>query len=103
MKPHKQILSLFCQFLKSDPSCCVYLYHLLSVLSWLAEGRSCARLDSVLELCVGREEGKWDEGAGALLVLMLRDGDSGFGVEDADEAGMSGEKHIKSDASWSLF
>lgn len=60
--------------------------HLLSELSWLAEGRSCARLDRVVELCAGRLEGKWEEGVGALLVLMFRDGDSGFGVEDADDA-----------------
>lgn len=60
--------------------------HLLSELSWLAEERSCARLDSVEELCAGRVEGRWEEGAGTPLVLILRDGDSGFGVEDADEA-----------------
>lgn len=57
------------------------------MLSGLAEGRSWARLGSVVELWWGREEGRWEEGAGALLVLMLREGDSGFGVEDADGAG----------------
>lgn len=65
---------------------CVLLHHLLSELSWLAEGRSGARLESVAELCAGRVEGKWDEGAEAPLVLMFIDGDSGFGVEEADEA-----------------
>lgn len=60
--------------------------HLLSELSWLAEGSSCARLESVEELCAGRVEGKWEEGAEAPLALMFIDGDSGFGVEDADEA-----------------
>lgn len=64
----------------------MFTCHLLSELSWLAEGRSCARLESVVELCAGRVEGKWEEGTGAPLVLMLRDGDSGFGVEDADVA-----------------
>lgn len=39
-----------------------------------------------MELCAGRVEGKWEEGAEAPLELMFRDGDSGFGVEDADEA-----------------
>lgn len=31
-------------------------------------------------------EGKWEEGAEGPLALMFRDGDSGFGVEDDDEA-----------------
>lgn len=44
-----------------------------------------------MELCAGRLEGKWEEGAGAPLVLMLRDGDSGFGVEDADEVSKAAE------------
>lgn len=56
--------------------------YLLSALSWLAEGKSGARL----ELCAGSVDDKWEEGAEAPLVLMFRDGDSGFGVEDADEA-----------------
>ena len=47
---------------------------------------SCGRLGSA-ELWEGMEEGMRAEGAGALLVLMLREGDSGFGVEEADEAG----------------
>lgn len=64
----------------------MYVGHLLSELSWLPEGRSCARLESVVELCAGRLEGKWEEGAEGPLALMFRDGDSGFGVEDADEA-----------------
>lgn len=54
-------------------------------LSWLAEGRSWARLESVPELCAGRDC-KWEEGAEAPLLLMFKDGESGFGVEDADEA-----------------
>ena len=44
----------------------------------------------MVELCAGRVEGKWEEGVGAPLVLMFRDGDSGFGVEDADEAKKGG-------------
>lgn len=60
--------------------------HLLSELSWLTEGRSAARPESVVELCGGRVDGKWEEGAEAPLVLMFIDGDSGFGVEEADEA-----------------
>lgn len=64
--------------------------YLLSELSWLAEGRSCARLESVVELCAGSAEDKWEGGAGAPLVLMFR-GDSGFGVEDADEAEKKGK------------
>lgn len=64
----------------------MYACHLLSELSWLAEGSSCARLESVLELCGGKVEGKWEEGAEGPLVLMFRDGESGFGVEDVDEA-----------------
>lgn len=64
----------------------MYAGHLLSELSWLTEGRSCARLESVVELCAGRLEGKWEEGAEGPLALMFRDGDSGFGVEDDDEA-----------------
>ena len=59
--------------------------NLLCELRWLAEGMSCARLESV-ELCGGMEEGRWEEGAEGPLVQMFRDGDSGFGVEDADEA-----------------
>ena len=59
--------------------------HLLSALSWLAEGRSCARLESVVEVCAGSEDGKWDEGAEGPLVLMFTDDDSDFGVEEADE------------------
>lgn len=39
-----------------------------------------------MELCAGRLEGKWEEGAEGPLALMFRDGDSGFGVEDDDEA-----------------
>lgn len=31
-------------------------------------------------------EGKWEEGAEGPLALMFRDGDSGFGVEEDDEA-----------------
>lgn len=46
-------------------------------------------LECVLEVCAGKVEGKWEEGAGAPLVLMLIDGDSGFGMEDAEEAGKS--------------
>lgn len=67
---------------------CLQLFkpHLLSVVSWLAEGRSCERLESVVELCVDKVEGKWEEGAGALFVLIFRAGDSGFGVDDAEEA-----------------
>lgn len=65
---------------------CVCVCHLLSELSWLTEGRSCVRLESVVELCGGRLEGRWDEGAVGPLALMLRDGESGFGVEDDDEA-----------------
>lgn len=42
-----------------------------------------------MELCAGRLDGKWEEGAEGPLVLMFRDGESGFGVEDADEAGRS--------------
>ncbi len=49
-------------------------------------GMSCARLESAVELCAGRVAGKWEEGAEGPLVLMFKDGDSGFGVEDADEA-----------------
>lgn len=60
-------------------------------MSWLAEGRSWARLESVVELCGGKDEGKWEEGAVALLVLMFRAGDSGFGVEDADEVSSAAE------------
>lgn len=44
-----------------------------------------------MELCAGRDEGKWEEGAEAPLVLMFRDGDSGFGVEDADEVSRAAE------------
>lgn len=66
------------------------MYHLLSELSWLAEGMSCARLESVEELCAGRAEDKCEEGAEAPLVLMFIDGESGFGVEDADEAEKKG-------------
>lgn len=61
--------------------------HLLSELSWLTEGRSWARLESVLELWAGRLEDRWEGGAAGPLALMLRDGESGFGVEDDDEAG----------------
>lgn len=64
------------------------MHHLFSTLSWLAEGRSCARLESVVELCAGSEDGKWDEGAEGPLALMFTDGDSDFGVEEADEAKM---------------
>lgn len=59
--------------------------YLLSVAK-LAEGMSCGRLGSAV-LWGGMEEGMRAEGAGALLVLMLGEGDSGFGVEEADEAG----------------
>jgi len=47
----------------------------------------------VLELCAGRGADRWEEGTeGTLLVLMLRDGgDSGFGVEDADEVSSAAE------------
>lgn len=48
-------------------------------------------MESVVELCAGRVEGKWEEGAEAPLVLMLRDGDSGLGVEDADEVSRAAE------------
>lgn len=51
---------------------------------------SCARLESV-ELCGGMEEGRWEEGAEGPLVQMFRDGDSGFGVEDADEVSRAAE------------
>lgn len=47
---------------------------------------SCGRL-GIAELWGGMEEGMRAEEAGALLVLMLREGDSGFGVEEADKAG----------------
>lgn len=55
-------------------------------LSWVAEGRSCVRLESVVALCAGRLEAKWEEGTEGPLALILRDGESGFGVEDAEEA-----------------
>lgn len=51
---------------------------------------SWARLESV-ELCGGMEEGRWEEGAEGPLVQMFRDGDSGFGVEDADEVSRAAE------------
>lgn len=35
------------------------------------------------------EEGMRAEEAGALLVLMLREGDSGFGVEEADKGSIA--------------
>ena len=73
----------------------MYVCHLLSELSWLAEGRSCARLESAVELCAGRVEGRCEEGAEAPLVLMFRDGDSGFGVEEADEAEEEGRRKEK--------
>lgn len=38
-----------------------------------------------MELCAGSAVDKWEVGAGAPLELMFR-GDSGFGVEDANEA-----------------
>lgn len=52
-------------------------------------GRSCARLESVVELCAGKVEGKREEGAEVPLVMFI-DGDSVFGVEDADEAEREG-------------
>lgn len=61
---------------------------LLSEFSWLADGRSCVRLESVVELCGGKVGVKWEDADGP-LVLMFTDGDSGFGVEEADDA----EKH----------
>lgn len=36
-------------------------------------------------------DGKWEEGAEAPLVLMFIDGDSGFGVEEADEVSRAAE------------
>jgi len=67
------------------------LYHLLRELSWLAEGRSCVRLESAVELCALRVEGKWEEGAEGPLALIFIDDDSGFGVEEADEAERMGK------------
>lgn len=48
----------------------------------------------MVELCAGRVEDKWEGGTGAPLVLMFR-GDSGFGVEDADEPEKKGEMSSK--------
>ena len=42
-----------------------------------------------MELCAGRVEGKREEGAEVPLVMFIN-GDSGFGVEDADEAEREG-------------
>lgn len=42
-------------------------------------------------LCVGSEEGRWEEGAEGPLVLMFTDDGSGFGVEETDDA----EKKVK--------
>lgn len=70
------------------------LCHLLSELSWLTEGRSCAKLDSVVELCAGRLEDKCEVGTVAPLVPIFR-GDSGFGVEDADEPKDKGQMSSK--------
>lgn len=39
-------------------------------------------------------EGKWEEGAEGPLALMFRDGDSGFGVEDDDEAERGLERKV---------
>lgn len=44
-----------------------------------------------MELCGGMVDGKWEEGAEAPLVLMFIDGDSGFGVEEADEVSRAAE------------
>lgn len=52
----------------------------------VAEGSSGARLDRV-ELWGVTEGGNRDNGAeGATLVLLAKDGDSGFGVEELDVA-----------------
>lgn len=45
----------------------------------------------MVELCVGSEDGRWEEGAEGPLVLMFTDGGSGFGVEETDDA----EKKVK--------
>lgn len=66
----------------------------MSELSCVAEGRSCAKLESVVELWVVRVAGRWEEGADGPLVLMFIDDDSGFGVEEADEAGRRSEKPL---------
>lgn len=47
-----------------------------------------------MELCAGRLEGRWEGGAVGPLALMLRDGESGFGVEDDDEAEGSGNNGL---------
>lgn len=52
----------------------------------VAEGSSWARLDRV-ELWGVTEGGNRDNGAeGTTLVLLAKDGDSGFGVEELDVA-----------------
>lgn len=61
------------------------MINLLSEFSWLADGKSCARLERVVVLCAGRVGVKWEEPAEGPLLFMFTDGDSGFGVEEADE------------------
>lgn len=39
-----------------------------------------------MELCGGRVGVKWEEAPEGPLVFIITDGDSGFGVEEADEA-----------------
>lgn len=44
-----------------------------------------------MELCGGRVGVKWEEAAEGPLALMLTDGDSGLGVEEADEVSRAAE------------
>ena len=65
----------------------VCLCYLLRELSWLTVGMSWARLASAA-LWLGITEVWWEGPPGPLWLLTLRDGESGFGVEDTDDAEM---------------